>query len=323
MTQDANSVFVLGISDSNGEAIVSRVDKSTFAIQQTTTLSGIMEYGAYTIDADDNYVYVSAEVPGNEIGDGRVIRLAKADLSSRTTLTIPDPEPYALRVDGGYIYVVPNTDRLAGNYPANYQRGVVVKISASDFSSSWRATFTDGNGDVYKSQSGLWIDADSIYVPSQLSGFAPPSLFEVYRIDKSSFTQSDLLVGTAGSTPGDIVGDADNLYVTVGNPGFSLCRINKANFSVTAVQPYESVLYPFSSDGTYLYAGMSSTSAVVIMRIPTADLSSFTVRAISSGQNTFTPRAAERSGSEFWLGTSAFGSPADPHLMHLCSFTGM
>jgi hypothetical protein len=320
MTQDANKVFVLGISDSTGEAIVSRLDKSTFTLEQTTTLSGIMEYGAYSIDGDDNYVYVSAEVPGNEIGDGRVIRLAKANLGSSTTLVIPDPQPWALRVDDGHIYVVPDNDRLAGNYPANYQRGVVVKIRSSDFSLEDRATFTDGNGDWYKKQARLWIDADSIYVPTQLSGWAPPSTFEIYRINKSSFTQSDLIISTAGSTPGDITGDANNLYVTAYGPGINLCRIKKSSFSIDAIQAYGSGLNPFSSDGTYLYAGMSSSSAVAIMRIPTADLSTFEVRAISSGQNTY--KTAVRSGSEFWLGTSAYGSPIDPHLMHLCSFSG-
>lgn len=137
--------------------------------------------------------------------------------------------------------------------------GLIGRLSLSDFSTETTRT-TTGMSSVY----GITQDATYVYICGTSSSQAA-----VLRLSKSDFTtQSILLLGLTSGTSLDIINDATYIYSAYA--GYVI-RILKSDFSTFSTKNITNAPVALATDGTYLYAGQSSSSPLRLTRVLLAD----------------------------------------------------
>ncbi len=281
------------------------------------------------IRTDATYIYVAGYI--YPAGAQHVCRILKSDFT-----TIDDLVPgFATGrfftdqgwIDGGYFYLVPAVSGAGPNGGGN-----VMRILLSDFTTVTTCSFDDGQPTWTKLNFSFVLDSSNIYVSCSLSGFAGPDVFEVFKIDKASFTQTDTLLitsanpgGSVPDLPGSLTQDSTDLYIKFsasGVPGrfnVGITRIAKSTFTEVTTQYYNSlganppfVVFDWleASDPTYLYANTNEFPAK-LMRITKADLSVYDFQTLTKDVG----NTSIFEDPEFFIRCNGDGA-----LIHLCEF---
>lgn len=309
------------IADAEEPAVLNRILRNTSIVADSITLP-FDECDFIVTDA--TYVYVGGYIYAG--GAEHICRILKSDFTTIDDLATGGSARFyngKAYIDGGFLYCLNRT----GGLPT------VVRLLLSDFATIATASVDDTNPTWTKTSPSFTLDSTDIYVTATLAGFAPFSSFEIFKIDKASFVQTDTLLvslspapGGDGSTvPSSITQDSTDVYLRfniggiIGVFDFGITKISKSTFTVTTTQyynnlganpPYVVIDWLEASDPTYLY-GNTNGSPSQLMRIEKADLTVYvfqTLVANVGNQSIF-------DSPEFFITLNG-----NPRLIHLCEF---